>query len=578
MILYFPILLSLIVVPSMSEGLELPRSLLLILFCFTYLIIKPDYLFVSKKFLYLPLLIPVIYLINAIFLEPNILQVLFGTWKRNFGVLTHLAIAILFLVSVNSKSLNSNKLFKNCLLPLTVISIIYSLVQISGNDFLLWLEKDRVVLTSGNSNYAAVYLALMLPGAIYAFFKQRDKNIILYKAVFFMIFIFIIYCGLKTMSFQFNVIALTALTTYLFIFYYDKFIKLTLKFRVLSITFLFFTTIGLIIRYRNILNEFTSADDRISTQRIGLEIFKDNFFTGVGVENTSSFAQLYVKPEDIRREGADRFLDKSHNSLIDHFANGGVFLGLAYMTFIVTIFYFIYRLLKANYKIKEELALLGSIFSSYVIQLFFNTDSILLMVIPHIVMGMIGKLYLEASSHYLNSELVTTRQSIVKPRPKNQLIATRLIMSLLMFIVLVFGNRIVSTDIQFQQIFQGKVTSGDKIMETLNNWPYQRPTEKVMVEIAQNLENCSFLESVANRLVDVNQRSNEAWLVKSLCADFKGNQKLALIYVQKALDLHPLNIRYLDVRYQLEIALGLNLKANATLDLIKSIVTPKTEK
>jgi hypothetical protein len=380
------------------------------------------------------------------------------------------------------------------------------------------------------------------------------------------------------MSFQFNVIALTALTTYLFIFYYDKFIKLTLKFRVLSITFLFFTTIGLIIRYRNILHEFTSADDRISTQRIGLEIFKDNFFTGVGVENTSSFAQLYVKPEDIRREGADRFLDKSHNSLIDHFANGGVFLGLAYMTFIVTIFYFMYRLLKANYKIKEELALLGSIFSSYVIQLFFNTDSILLMVIPHIVMGMIGKLYLEASSHYLNSELVTTRQSIVKPRPKNQLIATRLIMSLLMFIVLVFGNRIVSTDIQFQQIFQGKVTRGDKIIETLNNWPYQRPTEKVMVEIAQNLENCSFLESVANRLVDVNQRSNEAWLVKSLCADFKGNQKLALIYVQKALDLHPLNIRYLDVRYQLEIALGLNLKANATLDLIKSIVTPKTEK
>ena len=212
----------------MSEGLELPRSLLLILFCFTYLIIKPDYLFVSKKILYLPLLIPVIYLTNAIFLEPHILQVLFGTWKRNFGVLTYLAIAILFLVSVNSKSLNSNKLFKNCLLPLTVVSIIYSLIQISGNDFLLWLEKDRVVLTSGNSNYAAVYLALMLPGAIYAFFKQRDKNIILYKAVFFAISIFIIYCGLKTMSFQFNVIALTALTTYLFIFYYDKFIKLSL--------------------------------------------------------------------------------------------------------------------------------------------------------------------------------------------------------------------------------------------------------------------------------------------------------------------------------------------------------------
>ena len=99
-----------------------------------------------------------------------------------------------------------------------------------------------------------------------------------------------------------------------------------------------------------------------------------------------------------------------------------------------------------------------------------------------------------------------------------------------------------------------------------------------MVLVGEVLENCSFIESVANRLVDINQRSNEAWLVKSLCADFNGNQKLALNYVQKALDLHPLNIRYLDVRYQLEIALGLNLEAKATLDLIQSIVTPKTEK
>ena len=134
---------------------------------------------------------------------------------------------------------------------------------------------------------------------------------------------------------------------------------------------------GLIYQYRNLLNEFTSADDRFSTQIIGLKMFQDNFLTGVGVENFSSFAQLYIKPEDVRREGADRFLDKSHNSFIDHFTNGGFFVGIVYFLFLFSIFFFLYRLLKINYKLKEELPLLGSIFICYITQLFFRISTIL---------------------------------------------------------------------------------------------------------------------------------------------------------------------------------------------------------
>ena len=113
MILYLPVLLYLIVIPQMNEGLELPRSIIFILFCLVYLVINPKSFFIPKKILFLTLLIPIIYLINIFFTGQNILQALFGAYKRNFGILTHLAIFIIFIVDMNSKLINSNKLFKN---------------------------------------------------------------------------------------------------------------------------------------------------------------------------------------------------------------------------------------------------------------------------------------------------------------------------------------------------------------------------------------------------------------------------------------------------------------------------------
>lgn len=569
MILYLPVLLFLVVVPQMNEGLELPRSIVFIIFCLTYLVINPKYIFVEKKILLLPALVPIIYLVNIFFNEQNILQALFGAFKRNFGIFTLLATALLFLISINSRLINSDKLFKISFLPLIGLSIAYAFIQITGNDVFAWGETERVLLTLGNSNFAAAYIAILLPGSLYGLTQGMRKNKFLQKVMYLAIFLILIYLGLQTKSFQFNVLAITVSTTYFFIFYYDKFINLSNKVRITGTSLLILISSGLIFINRLILNDFTSADDRLSTQLIGLKIFQDNFFTGVGVENTASFAQLYISPRDVRREGFDRYLDKSHNSIIDHFANGGIFIGLSYSIFFIVIFYFIYRLLKANVKLKEELALLGSIFSGYVIQLFFNTDSILIMILPYIAMGMITKLYLESLEQNLEKKSVasSTRQSY----SGNLLISTRLVTSLLILIFLIFSQRIVTIDLEYRQILAGNISNGDEILKTLNGWPYARPTEQVMVELAQNLDNCAFLEDVTSRLLIVNQRSSEAWFVKAVCADFRGDLNLALRHTQKAINLHPLNVRYLDVKYQLETGLNLDTEAGKTLEIITQI-------
>jgi len=575
MVLYLPIVMFLVAIPQMNDGLELPRSIMLLIFCLTYIYIKPRILVVEKKILLLPFLIPIIYLANSYLLDQNILQALFGAYKRNFGILTHLAIAILLLISINSKSIDSYKLFKRTLLPLIAFSIFYSIIQITRNDFYLWAETDRVVLTLGNSNFAAAYLAILLPGVIYGLMLKRNHNNITYKVVFILILTVLIYCGLQTKSFQFNVIALTGIITYLFIYNYNKINKLSRSSRISILGLFIPISVLLIYHFRNILNEFTSADDRISTQIIGLKMFRDHFLLGVGIENYSSYAQLYITPADVRREGYDRFLDKSHNAMIDHFANGGIFTGLIYLSVLIAIFYFTYKLLRADYKLQEELALLGSIFSSYVIQLFFNTDSILLMLIPYIVMGMIAKLYLEKFSQGLtpSDKLLSPSSSLMVAKNSSHVIV-RMFTGFLLLAFLALSFRICVTDLQYRKILNEKQVTSERILTTLERWPYPRPTEQVMVAIAQNLQNCALLNTITDRLIIVNKNSSNALFVKALCADFDGNQKLALRFVKKAISLQPLNVRYLDVKYQLENALGLYNEATETLKFIKYIGAP----
>ena len=105
-------------------------------------------------------------------------------------------------------------------------------------------------------------------------------------------------------------------------------------------------------------------------------MFRDNPLFGVGVDNMQRFMPLYMRPEDIRREGVDIVADKSHNVIVDHLANGGIFVGTVYLLFLLLIFYFIKSLLKQNPNRNLDLALPSSIFIGYVVQLFINTDSI----------------------------------------------------------------------------------------------------------------------------------------------------------------------------------------------------------
>jgi O-antigen ligase len=558
MIFYLPVILFFLLVPIMNEALELPRSVALIILALLYVIAKPKSLAVKNKLFYLPFLIPITYLVSSFFNNQNILSALFGGYKRNFGILTYLAVAIIFVITLNLRLKDSSKFFKISLLPLSILSIIYSFIQLSGSDFLLWGEQNRVVLTIGNSNFAASYIAILLPSLLYGVATSRGKSLkSLYLALFFLLF----YCGIQTKSFQFNVVALISISTFIFISFYHLFIKINLLLRTVGVFAIISTLIYSVFRFRNVLNDFTSADDRLSQQRAGLEMFTDNILFGVGVDGLQQYMPLYIRVEDIRREGVDIVPDKTHNAFVDHLANGGIFTGISYILFFILIFYFITKLLKTGEKYNVNLALPSAIFVAYVSQLFINTDSILNLVVPYISMGLIGGFYLNSQSEKSTTLTIAKKLLFIRIAAITSLILT-----------LPLSVRIIVTDVQVRNIINSKYMDGDKIIEILRMWPNSRPTELVMIKYVQDLKNCPFVDRVSDRLLEVDRRSGQAWFVKSLCADAYNDQVTSLSFVKKAIEFQPVNVRYLDVQYQLEKFLGYEVEAAKTLSRINLIL------
>jgi hypothetical protein len=225
------------------------------------------------------------------------------------------------------------------------------------------------------------------------------------------------------------------------------------------------------------------------------------------------------------------------------------------------IFYLIIKLLKSGEKYNINLALPSSIFIGYVSQLFINTDSILNMIVPYISMGLIGGFYLNSQVNQTTSLAATKK-----------LFTIRLISVIALVLSIPLSVRIISTDMQVRNIMNNKYMDGDKIIKILKMWPNPRPTEEVMIKYVQDLKNCPFIDRVSDRLLEVDPRSGQAWFVKSICADAYDDQVTSLSFVKKAIEFQPVNVRYLDVQYQLEKFLGYEVEAAKTLSRINLIL------
>jgi hypothetical protein len=118
----------------------------------------------------------------------------------------------------------------------------------------------------------------------------------------------------------------------------------------------------------------------------------------------------------------------------------------------------------------------------------------------------------------------------------------------------------------------------DKVM---NGIPYYEPAEKVAVGVlnfqnSKNSVDCSLLESYANRLLEISERSSQGYYILAACSEFKNQPDKTFKMINLALKYDPLNTTYRVARVAYFINISDLERAQREVDIIESI-DPSTD-
>jgi O-antigen ligase len=546
---------------SLNEAINLARSILLVLVVTIFVIAKPEVLKVKNKFMYLLLILPGIYVISAFANKQNAVLALLGHYNRNFGIFTLAAIGLLVLVTANSR-IKTNSFLNYGVWPVTALSVIYSYMQSFDVDPLVWAETDRTVLTLGNSNYAASFLGMLVIVPLYGFFSYRNWVI---KAFMLPILWLINNAGLNTQAYQYRVIAFVSIIIFLVVFFWEKLAALPKALTGGSVVGLIGLGVYFILNNSAELITRTNFEDRISQQKMGISMFTDHAIFGVGIDQMWRYMPMYLKPSDIVINGFNVVPDKTHNTFIDHLAHGGIFAGLIFTIFIIFSLVLVIQLTrkKENKEKRSLIALLSGIWVAYVAQQFISTDEIMLMIMPFMAFGLICKL------HYSGDEEIGSAKKRLSTINSNLII--RGAMSVFLIVISIVGGRAIYYDSQVKKILDHSIMNGDIVLSTIRSFPNPKTTEAIIVDAMSNLQNCPFAIVASDELLKIDNRSSQAWYIKTLCADATGDRQTSLQYIKNAISFQPINTQFLEAKFKLLASLGDLDGANSVLEMIKTI-------
>lgn len=264
---------------------------------------------------------------------------LFGDNMRKNGYLTYLALAIFFwavVVFINSSNLIL--LYRFILLSAYVVGG-YGLLQMSGNDFINWSSSGMALFsTLGNSNFAGsamAILAILSLGGAYIY--RKDPITLWLSLISFVILSITIF---PTNARQGLLLLAFGIASLLLVFIYNFNKKL-------GLAGLIFAAFGFILSILGMLQvgplERFLYKDSVSVRgyywRAGIEMFKDNPLFGVGLDNYGSFFKEYREVGYPLKYGYSLTSTNAHNVFIQHFATGGIFVGIIYLILTAFIFW-----------------------------------------------------------------------------------------------------------------------------------------------------------------------------------------------------------------------------------------------
>ena len=511
-------------------------------------------------------------LVVTVFTDFKYVAILGDTQRRN-GFLSYFALGILLIASAFFIRFDNIRRFFYTVSAIAFVLIFYGIMQTSGRDFVNWNNPHNSLIgTVGNPNFAAAVMAIMgtllLSSLFFVEFSRLQKLISFLSAL--MLLILIYRSGARQGLLAFAIGAIVFLTLWAF----DK--NKIFGLGVLSISTLIalFSVLGMlqIGPLERILYK-PSVSVRGFYWRAGIEMFKDNPILGIGMDRYGAYFNQYRELDYPLRYGFELTSSNAHNTFIQFFATGGIFLGASYLLLNLYVLKCAVNYFKSNKGPKK--VIFASIFSSWVA---FHSQSLISIdnlgvsiwgwILGGIVCGLsISSLNNAESSKPQSKKLINLKQAAFSAIP------TLMISTLVIFLLqgetraYQAGAGFIPQDKQSVMLFQ-EIQS--KVISTpLIDPNYRLRSAENLIQIGQSAEGLRVMKEIH----ESDPRNEMALLSLSIYYESIGDFSSAIMFREKIKNLNPWNAKNLLFLGKDYKSLGNTIKSSEILKLIASFST-----
>ena len=547
-------LVALIIAPGLHDANGIPKLIALVVGGFIYVSVNSNKLFFSSKIQLIPWLMVLSYGVIQLIRLDDFQHFLFGAFFRNGGYITLVTLALIFTITVNLPREFIDSFYK-IFLGTSYGLLVFGVLEIL--DFLPFkmtnTYQNALTLTLTNSNFASAFLGTFISVFIvYTFLKPKKPQ--LTKILITILALFLLY---KTQSLQGYLVILVNIFL-LIVLYRNKIKELILGSKKLSYIFLVLFISVLVIQFNSLVSWIInngSVKQRLSYWMLSIDIWQDNKLTGVGLENLREYSTKYRDLNLVKQEGIFTAPDRSHNVVLDHFVNGGLFTGILWLLFISLISYLAFSNL-INFKKNEysiDYLMVVIIWFSYVVQSLISVDHLVLTLVGYISGGFIvgqnrnksGKLF----AKWANPKLF---------RKFNLAILT-----ILFVLFSSYSIQVVKYEYNaYRYLYKNDTTVLQEIYDS--KVVVSQTLEDVTVKISQTKDFAN-ANLFALKLLTYRPSSHQAYYIKSVYLESNSNIPAAKDEMLKALTIDKFNSVYLLGMSIYEYKLGNQMKSEEYL-------------
>lgn len=552
--IYTAILVTIVVIPSMMDPINIPKFWILSfgagLSCAIFSIqVLSLWNSPRKAVLIVSIAFLIALLISSIASRQGIFITLVGVWGRNNGALTYFALLIIFLSLSSMKSADASRFLIKTMGLLGIFFALYGWLQSIGEDLIKWENLgNKIILTVGNSDFASALYALM---AIATLTMILQTKLQLWKRFALLhSFLFQAYLTHKSEALQGFIVLLLG-SAILIGFWLSFSNRVLLKRFALAWWGILlgsgvFALFGLTGSgpFSNFLNpNLTSIKDRYYHWIAALNMMKDNLFFGVGIDSFGDYYRKYRTLEGVNfRATPMSGTNNAHNTILQFGATGGLVLLLAYISLLAFITLRAFIALKKS----DEKILVSGLFSIWIafqVQSLVSIDQIGLVVWGWVVAGCL------VSLSYIDSATIVTKNSKDKRNKIDSELKPKLVLVLIGLLPSVLLIPTLQNEISLKSKLVALVNSGDLVSLKSNGLAVVEVASKsnvpelrlramdylLKVELTQN----------ALTLVEMNisqfPNSFESWNSIAEIYEQLGQKDKAVTYRAKSVELDPLN-------------------------------------